>query len=113
MKHMQKNRFNRYVGSGPASSVDCPDFIKVANAFGIRSKEIHSANEVDSGLSWLFESIGDSAILVVHLDPMQALTPRVQTESDENGRLMPGSLGSMYPFLDEITKEKVRKIFVN
>ena len=111
MKHMQKNRFNRYVCSDPGSLVDCPDFIKIANAFGLVAREISHSNEMEGGLSWLFENLEEPALLVVHLDPMQDLTPRVQTESDESGNLLPGNLGSMYPFLGLDLKNKIKSIF--
>lgn len=115
MKHMQIARFNRLVSSDPSTKIECPNFIKIATAFGIESKEIFAYSEVDTALKWLFDSsfVGPQ-ILVVHLDPWQELTPRVQTRSDEAGKLFPSVLHQMYPYISkdeeaelQIAKEKI------
>ena len=107
MKHMQKNRFGRIVGADNKSNLECPDFIKVASAFEIESREISSSEDIKDAISWLRSSNHGPSILVVHLDPWQDLTPRVQTESDKNGKLYPATLNAMYPFISEETKNKL------
>lgn len=116
MKHMQIARFKRLVSSDPGTRIECPDFMKIAAAFGIEGKEIFTYDEVDAALNWLFDGVcRGPQILVVHLDPWQELTPRVQTRSDETGKLFPSVLHQMYPYLtkneeSELQFEK-QKIF--
>lgn len=105
MKHMQRARFGRLVGSDSTSMLECPDFAKVFNAFGIESMSISTHNDIQKGLDWLLNKNLTTQALIVHLDPWQELVPRVQTQSDENGNLFPATLDSMFPFLDDQVKE--------
>ncbi len=97
MRHMQLGRFNRLVGSGPSSKLDCPDFSKIAEAFGISYLNIYKHDEIETGINWLYSDITLPSILIVHLDQDQSLTPRVQTTTSSDGKLSPGLLESMYP----------------
>ena len=99
MKHMQQARFNKLVGSEASSQLECPDFVKVATAFGIDAKEISTSDEVNKKMEWLFEAKKGPKLLVVHIDPWQPLIPRVQTRSDDSGNLLPPSIEHMYPHL--------------
>ena len=101
MKHMQAARFKKLVGSNKETMLECADFIKISNAFGMEAIEISSHSEVDSGLDWLFDDNLSPRLLVIHLDPQQSLVPRVQTRSDEFGRLIPSSINEMFPHLDK------------
>ena len=99
MKHMQQARFNKLVGSEVSSKLECPDFNKIATAFGIPAQEARNPNEALSAIDWLFEEKKGPKLLVLHIDPWQPLIPRVQTRSDENGNLLPPSIDQMFPFL--------------
>lgn len=119
MKHMQIARFKRLVASDPSTKIECPDFMKIAEAFQIESKEIYKYDEVDEALNWMFNAAYKGPqILVVHLNPWQELTPRVQTRSDESGKLFPSVLHQMYPYLSkdeekELSFEKQRILSAN
>jgi acetolactate synthase-1/2/3 large subunit len=108
MKLMQKGRFDRYVCSDPSSKIECPDFLKISAGFGIQSKSINKYSEITKGLNWLLNTDG-TAVLVVHIDPEQELTPRVQTQSNNKGQLFPGSLDNMYPFLETRFRNKLKE----
>jgi acetolactate synthase-1/2/3 large subunit len=112
MKLMQKGRFQRYVCSDPSSKIECPNFLKVTQAFGIQSKSIIKHSEIEEGLNWLF-AIKNPAALIVHIDPEQELTPRVQTQSNNNGQLFPGTLDNMYPFLEIKLKKQIKQYLNN
>lgn len=100
MKHMQKARFNSLVGADPSTKVDCPNFMVISSAFGLESKEISAHQEINAGLEWLLSGdVKGARVLVVHLDPWQELVPRVQTRSDQSGKLYPSVLHEMYPYL--------------
>lgn len=106
MKLMQRGRFNRYVASDRNTGVECPNFAKVSEAFGLKTKSISNHCEIDEGLIWLYSDF-EPAVLVVHIDPTQQLTPRVQTVSTEDGKLIPGTLENMYPFFSDKIRSDV------
>lgn len=110
MKLMQEGRFQRYVASNKNTGISCPDFVKVAQAFGIEAKSIARPDEIKSALAWLYAD-SRPAVLVVHTDPMQPLTPRVQTMSTPEGKLIPGTLENMFPFVPEETAAALRQHF--
>ena len=111
MKHMQEARFQRLVGSEKSSRLECPDFVKVASAFGIASIEVYKPAETESAIKWLLNTDFGPKLLVVHIDPWQLLVPRVQTRSDENGRLIPPSLDHMYPPLSSADEAELNDTY--
>lgn len=70
MKHTQENHFHRKVGS----EFRFPDWPTLAAQFGV-------------------------SIVSVKMDPMQPLTPRVQTVVEADGTFRAGRLHDMYPYL--------------
>ncbi len=107
MKLMQKKNFKKYVGSSPESGISCPNFCKVAKAFGIKSLKINNHKELfkikknlNSQEPFLFE---------IHMSHMQPLIPRLQTKMKSNGDFVPTPIDNMYPFLSE--KEYKSNIF--
>jgi acetolactate synthase-1/2/3 large subunit len=99
MQLMQQNHFKRFVGSGPSSQISCPDFTRVADAFGIPAVDVGSNAELDAGIARAVEANGP--ILVnIQMPEMQPLVPRVQTQKTPDGKLLPPAIENMYPFLD-------------
>ncbi len=99
MKLMQKKNFKKYVGSSPESGISCPDFCKVAKAFGIKSLKINNHKELlnikknlNSKEPFLFE---------IHMNHMQPLIPRLQTKMKSSGEFIPTPIDNLYPFLAE------------
>jgi acetolactate synthase-1/2/3 large subunit len=111
MKLMQNSRFGRCVGSGPSTKLECVDYVALSKAFGIQVREISDYEEISDGLSWLYSDQFLASILVVHLNPDQSLTPRVQTQSTKEGELIPGRLEYMYPPISDEIDDLVAKIF--
>jgi acetolactate synthase-1/2/3 large subunit len=110
MRLMQKSRFERYVGSGPESMVECVDYVALSNAFGMQVKSISKHEEIAEGIAWLYSDQNQAAILIVHLDPDQPLIPRVQTQSTKEGKLIPGRLENMYPPLSDDAETAIAQI---
>ncbi len=100
MKLMQENHFKGFVGADPSSGVSIPDFVKVAESFGVPGMHIRTTKELEEGLDKALSC--DGPLLVeIHMEAMQALIPRVQTQKNPDGSLKPPSLEVMFPFLDE------------
>lgn len=79
LKHTQKTQGMKYSGVDRASGVSCPDFRRIANAFGIYSGKVSNWLEVDHGLHELFATKGP-VILEVETDPEQTQLPKLSYE---------------------------------
>lgn len=100
MKHMQKARFDHLVGSDPSTGLSMPRFGTIATAFDIEHRTCSKTTEIEEGLGWLLErGSPKQRILEVFMDPEQPLIPRVQTRTDDQGKLIPPTLADVFPFL--------------
>jgi len=98
---MQENLFNgNYVGSNKESGVSSPDFLKVSDAYGIKSirfkDEIELSNSIDKVLNY-----DEPIICEIMMNENQLLIPRVQSSKTEDGKIISNSLENMYPYLSE------------
>lgn len=107
MKLMQKKNFQNYVGSSPKSGISCPDFTKIARAFGIKSTSIKKTADLKR-IKKILKS-KDPFLCEIHMDPMQPLIPRLQTKMTKDGKFLPTPIDNLYPFLSE--KEYESNIF--
>lgn len=106
IKHTQNAYFNGFfVGSDPESGVSCPDTIKIAEAYGIKSIKIETHHNMREMIREALSSEGPIMIDVV-LDPMQPFLPKVTSEKKPDGRMVSKPLEDMYPFLDRETFKK-------
>jgi acetolactate synthase-1/2/3 large subunit len=94
----QTNFFQRRAGEGPASGVSFPDFVAVANAFGIPARRITSTNWQDQ-VSQILASYGPE-ICDVMLDETQGFEPRMSSRRLDDGSIVSPPLEDMFPFLD-------------
>jgi acetolactate synthase I/II/III large subunit len=86
------------VGSGPESGVSFPDIVKVAAAYGIKSKRIEGGDltaQIESALNEEGPIVCD-----VILDPDQVFEPKSSSKTLEDGRIVSAPLEDMAPFLD-------------
>jgi acetolactate synthase-1/2/3 large subunit len=100
IKHTQSAYFNGFfVGSDPASGVNCPDTLKIARAYGIASLRIKNHKEMNTKIKRALKVNGPVLVDVV-LDPMQPFMPRVTSERLADGKFVSKPLEDMYPFLE-------------
>jgi acetolactate synthase-1/2/3 large subunit len=95
----QKNHFGHLVGSDPDSGYSCPDFIKVAEAYGIPAIRISNAQELDRRLDEVLDATGP-IFCEINMPTDQDLGARVTTKKMPDGTLVAKPLEDMYPFLD-------------
>jgi len=95
----QQKHFGRDVGSGPDSGQSCPDFVKVAEAYGLSTSRISQQDDLASGLENALGRDGPH-VCVIDMPEMQELIPRVSTDQRPDGSLVAKPLEDMYPFLD-------------
>jgi acetolactate synthase-1/2/3 large subunit len=98
IRQTQAGFFGRAVGAGPESGVSFPDFVKVAQAYGLRARRIDRqsfAGDVRAAL----DSDGPEVCEVV-LDPNQGFEPKLASRRLPDGRLVSSPLEDMTPLLD-------------
>jgi len=81
------------------SGVTCPDFTKVATAYGIATTRIINHTDIEYIIKSALDYEGPMLIEVM-IDHFQPFHPRVMTEKKPDGKLVSKPLEDMYPFLD-------------
>jgi acetolactate synthase-1/2/3 large subunit len=101
IKHSQRNLFDgRYVGSDNESGVSCPDFSKLAEAFGFSYLKLDEQAKIDETVAQFLATEG-TVLLEVVMHPEQLFIPRVGTFKGENGTLISPPLEDMIPIVSE------------
>lgn len=106
IKHTQKALFaGRYSGSDQKSGVTCPDFSKVAYAFGIPSFQIKTWDDVDTVIPQV-QSINGPVICEVFTHPEQPFVPKLSLVQQKDGSIISPPLEDLSPLLprDEMRK---------
>ncbi|MDO9280847.1 MAG: thiamine pyrophosphate-binding protein [Methylotenera sp.] len=106
IKHTQKALFaGRYSGSDQKSGVTCPDFSKVAHAFGIPSFQIRTWDDVDTIIPQV-QAIDGPVICEVFTHPEQPFVPKLSLVQQKDGSIISPPLEDLSPLLprDEIRK---------
>lgn len=98
IKLMQQNHFGRYVGSDPSSGVSCPDIVKVAKAYGIKSIRISNQDELRAQLDGVVAESGPF-VCEIAMPVDQPLIPRVSSLKLPDGTIVAKPLEDLYPFL--------------
>ena len=106
---MQNNLFKgNHFGSTPASGVSAPCFSDIAKAYGITSYQIESLQELESGILDEILLSKEAVICEIMISSDQLMIPRVQSQRDSNGKIMSGSIDSMFPYLSEDALQELR-----
>lgn len=98
IRSSQINFFGRLAGEGPDSGVSFPDFVAVANAFGIPAHRLDGA-DFPQRLDSLLAAPGPMLCDVI-LDGTQGFEPRMSSRRLEDGSIVTPPLEDMFPFLD-------------
>lgn len=100
---MQDNLFNKNrFGADSDSGVSNPNFIALANAYGIPAYHLSDMTQVKEKLHRLLDIEGP-ILIEVNMVRNQLLIPRVQSKRDATGKIVSGSLETMFPFIkDEV-----------
>jgi len=111
IKNTQTTYFDGFfVGSEPNSGVSCPDFTKIASAYGIPSIKIKNHLNIRDMIKQAINSEGPLIIEIIS-DPMEAFLPKVVSEKKPDGTMISKPLEDMYPFLNrkEFNEEMIVK----
>lgn len=95
----QNNLFKgKYVASDAKSGVSCPDFIKIAKAYGIKTEKISNNGELNRKIKKTLSYSGPIICEVV-VSPTQQFIPKVTSKKMPDGSFVSKPLEDMYPFL--------------
>ncbi len=97
IRSSQSNFFKRKAGESASSGIGFPDFLKLAEAFGIPSIRIEG-HPFDEAIQEALDVSGPILVEVV-LDTEQGFEPRMSSRQLQDGRIVSPRLEDMYPFL--------------
>ncbi len=98
IRQTQTSFFGLAVGAGPESGVSAPDFVKVADAYGLPSSRMEDP-EFRTQLRRVLASDGPE-VCEVMLDRVQGFEPKLTSRRLPDGRMVSSPLEDMSPFLD-------------
>jgi acetolactate synthase-1/2/3 large subunit len=105
IKIMQQNLFDsKFVASTIDSGVSSPDFIKVAESYGLKTFSILTNNDVIKTINEVINYKG-ACLCNINMINDQLIVPRVQSSGDKK------SLEHMFPFIDEKILEQELNCF--
>lgn len=96
IKDTQRNLGYQRAGVDARSGVSCPNFVRIATAFGIPAAACR--DNPDSGLAWLFREDGP-ALLEVHIDPELVWAPKLRPTRNADGSITNAKFDEMSPAL--------------
>lgn len=98
IRQTQSAFFGLGVGADPTSGVSFPDFVQVAEAYGLQARRIVQpdfAGDIRSVLASCSPEVCE-----VMLDPTQGFEPKLSSRKLPDGRMVSSPLEDMFPFLD-------------
>jgi len=99
IKHTQKNLFKgRYVATNHDSGVSCPDFSKIANAFGIKYYSIKTWGDFENVVPKVQEE-NRPVICDIFMDPEQFSYPKLSLAATDDGVIVSPPLEDLSPLL--------------
>jgi acetolactate synthase I/II/III large subunit len=98
IRSTQNAFFKLLVGEGPESGVSFPDFVKVAEAYGLPARRLDPARAAEQ-IKEILNAPGPQ-VIAVELDRTQPFEPKLSSKRLPDGRMVTAPLEDMAPFLD-------------
>ncbi len=98
IRSTQNNFFKLLVGEGPTSGLSFPDFVKLAQAYGLHARSLNTKNAAEEIALALAQT--GPLVVVVELDRNQGFEPKLSSHALADGRMVTAPLEDMAPFLD-------------
>jgi len=101
IRHNQHNYMNdRFLGVGPDSGLQTPDFSKVAKAYGIKSLKIVKEDDITQKIKEVLEHEGPVVCEVI-VQEFAPIIPRIASKVMPDGSLKAAEFDDLYPFLEK------------
>lgn len=106
IRQTQNNFFEgRHCGDGRTSGVSLPDFVKVGEAFGIKSLKLADVRAFDETVSGVLAA-NEPVLCEITVDPDVVFSPKLSARVLPDGSMVSPALEDMYPFLDRAEFER-------
>lgn len=100
ISEIQTGSYNhRYAQTTPESGYSIPDFVKIANAYGIKAAELQDFNKLDEYKSWLEDA--EPCLLNLKIEWDTLLIPKIKWES---GKILPELSDNLLQKVEELLK---------
>lgn len=101
IRHNQHNYMNdRFLGVGPDSGLQTPDFCKVAGAYGVRAVKIKEHGDLDSMTEEVLKA-NEPIVCEIMVQEFAPIVPRIASKVMPDGSLKAAEFDDLYPFLEE------------
>lgn len=101
IRHNQHNYMNdRFLGVGPDSGLQTPDFCKVASAYGIRAIRIVEEAELDTKIAEVLAA-NEPIVCEIMVQEFAPIIPRIASKVMPDGSLKAAEFDDLYPFLEQ------------
>lgn len=101
IRHNQHNYMNdRFLGVGPDSGLQTPDFVKVAEAYGVKALRITKEDDVAEKIKEVLDFAGPVVCEVI-VQEFAPIIPRIASKVMPDGSLKAAEFDDLYPFLEE------------
>jgi acetolactate synthase-1/2/3 large subunit len=99
IRHNQHNYMNdRFLGVGPDSGVQTPDYCRVAEAYGLPHVRIKAGDDIKKKIAEVLAMDGP-VVCEVMLEEFGELAPRIASRVMPDGSLKAAEFDDLYPFL--------------
>lgn len=100
IRQTQESHFSgNMIGESPASGVSFPEYVTLAQAFGIPSCRVTTDSGLDAAISEALASQGPF-LCEVMVDPVEPMEPKLSSRRLDDGSMVSSPLEDMSPFLD-------------
>ena len=100
IRQTQRNFFEGHMtGSGVESGVSVPDFVKIGEAFGLKTKRITNPTNMADEIKEVLSMPG-AVLCEVMVEREYSFLPKLSARKLDDGTMVSPSLEDMYPFLD-------------
>lgn len=101
IRHNQHNYMDdRFLGVGPDSGLQTPDFVKVAQAYGLKAVRICSEDDIDAKIQEVLAYDGPVVCEVI-VQEFAPIIPRIASKVMPDGSLKAAEFDDLYPFLEK------------
>ena len=99
IRHNQHNYMNdRFLGVGPDSGLETPDFCKVAVAYGLDTCEIAAGDDLEGTIREILGKPGPF-VCQVRVQEFGEIAPKIASRVMPDGSLKAAEFDDLYPFL--------------
>lgn len=101
IRHNQHNYMNdRFLGVGPDSGVETPDFCAVANAYGVKAVRITAEDDIRAKIQEVLDA-QEPVLCEVMVQEFSEIVPKIASRVMPDGSLKAAEFDDLYPFLED------------